>query len=130
MNAFLELNKINYTNLKERQINNKKELACQVVAFLEENILIVQSTKVIKSIPLFMLIIYQKLPFQTFHYKDKCYISNLSKNQMNIADTWSTVEEIIRYLNSINFDLNKGYFQKSFFQQRPPKWLELNTTQI
>ena len=68
MNAFLELDNINHTNFKENLINHKKKkTVCSVVAFLVENILTVQSSKVINDIPLFMLIIYKKLPFQTFH---------------------------------------------------------------
>lgn len=37
LNAFLELDKINYTNLKESLLNNKKDFICPVVAFLDEN---------------------------------------------------------------------------------------------
>ena len=45
-----------------------------------------------------MLRIYENLQFQTFHYEVKCYIN------INTVDTWSTFEEIIRYLSSIAFD--------------------------
>ena len=90
MNNFLELNKINYTNLKESLINNKKDFVYPVVAFLDENILTVHSLKVINGIVLFMLRIYQNLQFQTF----QCYISSLSKNHINRVNTWSTLKEI------------------------------------
>ena len=33
---FLELDKINHTNLKESLLNNKKDFVCPVVAFLDE----------------------------------------------------------------------------------------------
>ena len=39
-NAFLELDKINHTNLKESLLNNKKDFVCLVVAFLDEDIYI------------------------------------------------------------------------------------------
>ena len=61
MNAFLKLDKVNFTNLKEDLINNKKDFVCPVVAFLDENILIVLSSKFIDGIPLFMLKIYKNL---------------------------------------------------------------------
>ena len=48
---FLELDKINYTNLKENQLNNKKDFVCPDVVFLDENILTVQS-KFVDDIPL------------------------------------------------------------------------------
>ena len=66
-NALLELDKINYTNLKEGLLNNKKDFICLVVAFLDENILTAQSSKFVYSIPLFMLRIYDNLRFETFN---------------------------------------------------------------
>ena len=97
LNVFLELDKINYTNLKESLLNNKKDFICLVVAFLDENILTVQSSKFVGSIPLFMLRIYNNLCFETFRHGVMCYISSLAKNHINTVDTWSKVEEIIRY---------------------------------
>ena len=107
INAILELDKINYTNLKESLINNKKDIVGPVVAFLDENILTVQSSKVTNSLPLFMLRIYKNLWFQTFHYGVKCYISNLSKNHINTIDIWSTLEGIIWNLDFMTFDHKK-----------------------
>ena len=60
---------------------------CPIVSFLDENILTVQSSKVINGIPLFILRIYKNLEFQTFHYGDKPYINSLSKNHINTVDT-------------------------------------------
>ena len=95
---------MNYTNLKESLPNNKKNFVCPVVAFLDKNIITVQSSKFVDGIPLFMLRIYNNLHFETFHYGVKCYISSLSKNHISTVDTWSKLEEIIRYLNSMAFD--------------------------
>ena len=39
---FLELDKINYPNLKESLIKSKKDFECSVVEFLDENILTVE----------------------------------------------------------------------------------------
>ena len=121
LNAFLELDKINYTNLKESLLNNKKDFVCPVVAFLDENILTVQSSKFLDGIPL-MLRIYNNLCFETFHYGIRCYISSLSKNHINTVDTWSKLEEIIRYLNFMAFDHTNILSQQ--FLQWLPKWLE------
>ena len=81
LDAFLELDKIHYTNLKECLLNNKKDFVCLVVAFWDENILTVQSSKCVDGIPLFMLRIYNYLRFEIYHYGVKCYISSLSKNR-------------------------------------------------
>ena len=107
LNAFLKLDKINYTNLKESLLNNKKDILWPAVAFLDENILTVQSSKFVDGIPVFMLGIYNNLHFETFHYGVKCYISSLSKNHINTVGTWSKLEEIIWYLNFMAFDHKK-----------------------
>ena len=115
LNAFfLELDKINYTNLKESLLNNKKDFVCLLVAFLDKNILTVQSSKFVDGIPLFMLRIYNNLRFETFHYGVKCYISSLSKNCKNTVDTWTKLEEIIQYLNSLAFDHKKNILSQQF----------------
>ena len=114
LNAFLELDKINYTNLKESLLNNKKDSVCPVVAFWDENILTVQSSKFVDGILLFMLRIYNNLWFETFHYGFKCFISSLSKNYTNTVDTMSKLEEIIWYLNSMAFDLKKNILSQQF----------------
>ena len=82
-------------NLKESLLQTKKNFVCPIVAFLDENILTVQSSKFVNGIPLFMLRIYNNLHFEIFYYGVKCYISSLSKNHINTVDTWSKLEEII-----------------------------------
>ena len=66
-----------------------------------------------------MLRIYNNLYFKTFHYEIKCYISNLSKNRINTDDTWSKLEEIIRYLNSMAFDHKKNILSQQFLAMAP-----------
>ena len=82
--------------MKESLLNNKKDFVCPVVAFLDENILTVQSSKFFDGIPLFMLRIYNDLHFETFYFGVEYYISSLSKNYINTVDNWSKLEEIIR----------------------------------
>ena len=101
--------------MKETLLNNKKDFVCPVVAFLDENILTVQSSKFVDGIPLFMLRIYNNLYFETllyymFIYK-RCYIS---KTRINTVDTWSKLEEIIRYLNFMAFDHKENILSQQF----------------
>lgn len=66
-----------------------------------------------------MLKIYNNLRFETFHYGVKCYISSLSKTRINTVDTWSKLEEIIRYLNSMAFDHKKNILSQQFLAMAP-----------
>ena len=81
---------------------------------MDENILTVQSSKFFDGIPLFMLRIYKNLRFETIHYGVKCYFSNLSQNHINTVDTWSKLEEITRYLNSMVFEHKKNILSQHF----------------
>ena len=105
--------------MKESLLNNKKAFVCPVVAFLNENILTVQSSKFIDGIPFFMLRIYNNLHFEIFHYGVKCYISSLSKNRINTVDTWSKLEEIIWYLDFMAFDHKKNILSQQFLAMAP-----------
>ena len=68
-----------------------------------------------------MLRIYNNLHFEIFHYGVKCYISSLSKNHINTVDTWSKLEEIIRYLNSMAFDHKKNFLSQQFLAMVPKR---------
>ena len=50
MNDFFELDNVNYTNVNESLIDNNKDFVCPVLAFLDENILTLQSLKVFDCI--------------------------------------------------------------------------------
>ena len=73
--------------MKESLLNNKKDFVCSVVAFLDENILTVQSSKFVDGVPLFILRIYNNLCFEKFHYGGKYYMSSLFMNHINTVDT-------------------------------------------
>ena len=86
---------------------------------MDENILTVQSSKFVDGIHLFMLRIYNNLHFETFHYGVKCYISSLSKKRINTVDTWSKLEEIIQYLNSMALDHKNNILSQQFLTMAP-----------
>ena len=66
-----------------------------------------------------MLRTYNNLHLETFHYGVKGYISSLSKNRINTVDTWSKLEEIIWYLNSMAFDHKKNILSQQFLTMAP-----------
>ena len=119
VNLFLELDKIIQIR-KKVCLTTKK--TCPVIAFLDKNILTVQSSKFVDGISLFMLRIYNNLCFETFHFGAKCYINRLSKNWMNTIDTLWKLEEIIRYLNSMAFDHKKISLVNNFLTMALKKY--------
>lgn len=104
--CFLELDKIDCTNLKESLINKK---VCPVVAFLSEKIFAVQSSN------------YPSL--YVANLQDTCSLSVIlaaCPKTVNTVDTWSTLEEINWYLNFMAFD-HKKHDSSQHFQQWLPK---------
>ena len=77
------------------------------------------SSKLFDGIPLFMVRIYYKLRFETFPYGVKCYISCLSQNHINTVDSWSKLEDVIIYLNSMAFDHKKNIYGQQVFAMAP-----------
>ena len=43
----------------------------------------------------------------------------MSKNRINTVDTWSKLEEIIQYLNSMAFDHKKNILSQQFLAMAP-----------
>ena len=66
-----------------------------------------------------MLRIYPNLCFEIFYYWVKCYISSLFKSHINTVDTWSKLEEIIWYLNSMAFDHKKNILSQQSLAMAP-----------
>ena len=66
-----------------------------------------------------MLKIDKNLRLQTSHYGVNCYISSPSKIHINTVDTWSALEDIVRYLNSIAFYHKKGILSQQLSAMAP-----------
>ena len=75
---------------------------------------------VLYSIPLFLVQIFENLDFETFHCGIKCFIKSLSKNRINIVDSWPKFEEIIHFLNVVETDHKKNIIQQQI-SVMPPK---------
>ena len=107
MNTFLESDHLDFQQLKDCLINNKRSFVCPIGAVLDENVLTVTSSKAIQGIPMFLVKITEDLRFESFHYGAKCMIKSLS-NDILIVDTGSKFEEIIRYLKNMDIDHKKN----------------------
>ena len=85
-----------------------------------DSVLFIHSLQFFNGIPLFVVNISESLRFETFHFGVKCYVSTLSKNYLTIVvDSWSKLEEIIRYVNSMEMDNKKENIQQQLTVMSP-----------
>ena len=117
--SFLSLDKATFNDLKDELLTNKKTFVCPIVSFQAENVLIVQSVEFCNGVPLFVVRICENLRFETFPYGIKCYVASLTKNRIHTVDSWSKLEEIIRYLNAMDIDHKKDVIQKQISVMSP-----------
>ena len=110
--SFIKIDKTTFSNMKDEMTMNKRTFTAPVTAFMFDSILYIQSVKFLKGIPLFVVKISENLRFETFHCGVKCYVATLSKNYLTTVDSWSKLEEIIRYLYSLEVDHKKEIIQQ------------------
>lgn len=60
----------------------------------------------------YLIKIFEDLRFETYHFGIKCYISSLSRNRMTKLDSWSKVEEVVRYLSAMELNNKKVVLQE------------------
>ena len=65
--------------------------------FKASSSLYIQSHQFFHGTSKFLVKILKNLHSETFHCGVKCYITSLSKNYMTTLDSWSKLEECIRF---------------------------------
>ena len=93
-----EVDSITFQSLQTKLIEEKKPLPAHTTVFMMAGILFVQSMEFIWGIPKFLIKISPSLKFETFHGGVKCFVSSLSANRISKLDTWSRLEEAVRFL--------------------------------
>ena len=111
---FLFKDKINFDSLQEQLLVAKKVLDVPVVEFLDDNVLFIQSKKFLNGVPLFLIKVSENLKFENYHAGARVYIPSLTKNRITILDSWSILDEILRYLNTLEIDNMKTVVHEHF----------------
>ena len=93
-----ESDSVTFEQLQTSLIEEKKNLPSQTTVFMMAGILFLQSMEFISGIPKFLIKISPSLKFETFHGGVKCFVTSLSANRITKLDTWSRLEEAIRFL--------------------------------
>ena len=86
--------------------------------FVKDDGLYLQSMSFSGGITVFLLKIYNDLRYETFHLGVKVYVTSLSRNRVSKLDTWSRLEEALRFLNVREVDQKVKVLQEQFQAMR------------
>ena len=107
--TFIECDKVEFAKVKDCIESGQRTFGTKVVTFSIAGTVFVQSEKYDNGIAEFVVKIFEDLRFETFHFGVKCYISSLSKNRIIKLDSWSKIEEVVRFLSAMELN-NKKLF--------------------
>lgn len=111
MEDFIQLDLIPYDNIAEKVQSMEGVIGFEEVG---KEMYIIQSTSIQNGIPAFMLCIKKSLQFFAYHQGIACKITTLTKNKIKKLKNWSSVEEGIRYLKTLDDRKNQ---RKSIIHQ-------------
>ena len=104
--------------MKEALTNNSRQLFVPFKSLVNDDGLYLQSTLFSDGIPVFLIKIYNDLRYETFHLGVKVYVTSLSRNRVSKLDTWSRLEEALRFLNIREVDQKLKVLQGQFDAMR------------
>lgn len=119
LTAFLENDVVSFCELKEKLLASERDLQVPVIAFMDADVLLLQSKQLMNGVPLFVVRIFSDQRFENFHLGVKCTTASLSRNKITALKTWSALEENIRYLNAMEFDNKKQIIQQQLQAMGP-----------
>ena len=96
MEAFLELDNMTFSELRDKLTSNQHELPAPVISYMDGEILHVQSKKLFSGVPYFIIRISPDQTTENFHLGVRCSVASLSKNRITKLKTWSALQENIR----------------------------------
>ena len=118
--SFLEKDKTTFEGLHAQLIcSNSRTFVTPVTVFIVDGALNIQSQQFFHGTPMFLVKIFDNLCFETFHCGIKCYIFSLLKNYVTTIDSWSKLEECIRFFNSLEIDNQKNVIQQQVTAMAP-----------
>ena len=86
--------------LEFEKIPSKMSKDVSVVVYQVNNKYHIQSKQFHEGVPEFCIVIQEDLSFKVFHYGVSCSVTSLIKNKINLCKTWSSLDEILRYVKS------------------------------
>ena len=90
-----------------------------VTTFVIDSVQWIQSNEFIQGIPLFAVKIFRDMTYQSFHMGIQCSLPTLSRNNIYRLNTWSRIDEALRFLNQKEFNNHEKVLQQQFDAMKP-----------
>ena len=97
LDAFRKSDQVSFNDIKERVSSKSHEFCCPVTSYISNQAFFIQSLDMSEGVPRFVLQIDDTLQFKAFHMVS---IPCSAKNRTGHLNSWSAIEETIRYLNA------------------------------
>ena len=121
LDLILENDKASYSDLCQLLIPDTRAFLAPIVTFMVGTVIFLQSNLYFNGVPAFPVKICDNLKCETFHKGVKCYVKTLSSNRINILNSWSKLEEIVRYLHLLPSDHKADIIQQQISAQAPKR---------
>ena len=80
--AFLASDTVTFCEIKHKLLTGERNLPAPVIAYIDEDVLNVQSRRLLNGVPVFRIKISQNLSFKNFHLGVRATSLSLSKNRI------------------------------------------------
>ena len=90
-----------------------------MTTFVIDSVQWIQSNEFIQGIPLFAVKIFRDMTYQSFHMGIQCSLPTLSRNNIYRLNTWSRIDEALRFLNQKEFNNHEKVLQQQFDAMKP-----------
>ena len=122
MSAFKEQDRVTWQQLKLNLAMKSRPMQHPVNTFVAgDDVQWVLSAEMKNGIPQYSLRINKDLTYDAFHIGIPCTISTLSRNRINSLDTWSKIDEALRFLHQKETSHHENVILEQMNNMRPPK---------
>ena len=121
LDLILVNDKASYSDLCQQLFQNTRAFIAPIVTFMVGTVIFLQSMLYFNGVPAFLVKICDNLKYETFHKGVKCYLKTLSSNRINVLNSWSKLEEIVRYLHLLPSDHKTDIIQQQITAQAPKR---------
>ena len=114
MDEFIRNDQFTFESLRETLEKKDKEFAIPFRHIINDAEVVLMSTEFFEGIPFFMIKIKNDLKFETYYLGSKAYIGSLNTIRVTRINSWSRLEEALRFLRHRDVDHKTEILKQEF----------------
>ena len=100
IDEFTRQDRIDFKVISHRVVDEKYSFSSRTTAFKTDTSIVIQSTNFVYGVPTFVLRVHADMTLEAYHLGVRIFVPTLTKNRITKLQSWSALEETIRYLAS------------------------------